>query len=55
MKLTIVAAVTSMARCEKELRRTICLCFGGDEGETLFVCVNHRIGRVQVATKGSGW
>ena len=35
--------------------RTANLCFGGEDGQTLFVCVNHRIGRVRVATKGQGW
>lgn len=35
--------------------RTANLCFGGEDGRTLFVCVNHRIGRVRVTTKGIGW
>ncbi len=35
--------------------RTANLCFGGDDGQTLFVCVNHRIGKVRVTTKGIGW
>jgi gluconolactonase len=34
--------------------RTANLCFGED-GQTLFVCVNHRIGRVRLTTKGMGW
>ncbi len=34
--------------------RTANLCFGED-GRTLFVCVNHRIGRLRLLTKGSGW
>lgn len=32
--------------------RTANLCFGGEDGRTLFVCVNHRIGRVRVTTTG---
>jgi gluconolactonase len=35
--------------------RTANLCFGGEDGQTLFVCVNHRIGRVRLSTKGIGW
>jgi gluconolactonase len=35
--------------------RTANLCFGGEDGQTLFVCVNHRIGMVRTATKGIGW
>jgi gluconolactonase len=35
--------------------RTANLCFGGADGETMFVCVNHRIGRVRLTTKGMGW
>jgi len=35
--------------------RTANLCFGGDDGKTLFVCVNHRIGKVRVTAKGLGW
>jgi gluconolactonase len=35
--------------------RTANLCFGGDDGQTLFVCVNHRMGKVRVTTKGIGW
>jgi gluconolactonase len=35
--------------------RTANLCFGGDDGQTLFVCVNHRIGMVRVSAKGIGW
>lgn len=35
--------------------RTANLCFGGDDGRTLFVCVNHRVGRVRVTTRGIGW
>lgn len=35
--------------------RTANLCFGGLDGQTLFVCVNHRIGRVHLTTKGMGW
>lgn len=35
--------------------RTANLCFGDDDGQTLYVCVNHRIGRVRVTTKGIGW
>jgi gluconolactonase len=35
--------------------RTANLCFGGEDGQTLFVCVNHRIGRVRLTTKGIGW
>jgi gluconolactonase len=31
------------------------LCFGGEDGQTLFVCVNHRIGMVRTTTKGIGW
>ena len=34
--------------------RTANLCFGDDDGQTLYVCVNHRIGRVRVTTKGIG-
>jgi gluconolactonase len=35
--------------------RTANLCFGGEDGQTMFVCVNHRIGRVRLTTKGVGW
>lgn len=35
--------------------RTANLCFGGEDGQTLFVCVNHRIGKVRVTAKGIGW
>jgi gluconolactonase len=35
--------------------RTANLCFGEADGQTLFVCVNHRIGRVRLTTKGIGW
>ncbi len=35
--------------------RTANLCFGGDDGKTLFVCVNHRIAKVRVTAKGIGW
>ncbi len=35
--------------------RTANLCFGGEDGQTLFVCVNHRIGMVRTTTKGIGW
>jgi gluconolactonase len=35
--------------------RTANLCFGGDEGRTLFVCVNHRVGMIRTTTKGMGW
>jgi gluconolactonase len=35
--------------------RTANLCFGEDDGQTLFVCVNHRIGRVRLTTRGIGW
>jgi gluconolactonase len=35
--------------------RTANLCFGGDGGQTLFVCVNHRIGMIRTTTKGMGW
>lgn len=35
--------------------RTANLCFGDDDGRTLYVCVNHRVGRVRVTTKGIGW
>jgi gluconolactonase len=35
--------------------RTANLCFGGEDGQTMFVCVNHRIGRVRLTTKGMGW
>ena len=35
--------------------RTANLCFGGADGQTLFVCVNHRIGMVRTTTKGIGW
>ena len=35
--------------------RTANLCFGGEDGRTLFVCVNHRIGMVRTTTKGIGW
>jgi gluconolactonase len=35
--------------------RTANLCFGEEDGQTLFVCVNHRIGRVRLTTKGMGW
>ena len=35
--------------------RTANLCFGGEDGQTLFVCVNHRMGMVRTTTKGIGW
>lgn len=35
--------------------RTANLCFGGDDGHTLFVCVNHRIGKARVLAKGVCW
>jgi gluconolactonase len=35
--------------------RTANLCFGGEDGATLFVCVNHRVGKVRTTTKGIGW
>jgi gluconolactonase len=35
--------------------RTANLCFGEEDGQTLFVCVNHRVGRVRLTTKGIGW
>jgi gluconolactonase len=35
--------------------RTANLCFGEADGQTMFVCVNHRIGRIQLSTKGIGW
>jgi gluconolactonase len=35
--------------------RTANLCFGGEDGQTMFVCVNHRIGRIRLTTKGMGW
>jgi gluconolactonase len=35
--------------------RTANLCFGGEDGQTLFVCVNHRIGMLRTSTKGMGW
>jgi gluconolactonase len=35
--------------------RTANLCFGGEDGTTLFVCVNHRIGMIRTTTKGIGW
>lgn len=35
--------------------RTANLCFGGDDGQTLFVCVNHRMAKVRTTTKGIGW
>ena len=35
--------------------RTANLCFGDSDGQTLYVCVNHRIGRVRLTTKGMGW
>ncbi len=35
--------------------RTANLCFGGEDGQTLFVCVNHRVGKVRVTAKGIGF
>ncbi|WP_020468668.1 SMP-30/gluconolactonase/LRE family protein [Zavarzinella formosa] len=35
--------------------RTANLCFGGEDGQTLFVCVNHRMAKVRVTAKGIGW
>lgn len=35
--------------------RTANLCFGGEDGQTLFVCVNHRMAKVRVNAKGLGW
>ncbi len=35
--------------------RTANLCFGGEDGRTLFVCVNRRVAMVKTATKGMGW
>jgi gluconolactonase len=35
--------------------RTANLCFGGEDGRTLFVCVNRRVGMVRTSTKGMGW
>ena len=35
--------------------RTANVCFGGEDGRTLFVCVNHRVGKVRTTTKGIGW
>jgi len=35
--------------------RTANVCFGEEDGQTLFVCVNHRVGRVRLTTKGIGW
>ena len=34
--------------------RTANVCFGED-GQTLFICVNHRVARVRTTTKGLGW
>ena len=34
--------------------RTANVCFGED-GQTLFICVNHRVARVRTSTKGLGW
>ena len=34
--------------------RTANVCFGGEDGKTLFVCVNHRIAKVHLSTKGLG-
>jgi gluconolactonase len=35
--------------------RTANLCFGGEDGQWMFVCVNHRVGRIRLTTKGMGW
>ncbi|HYV38256.1 MAG TPA: SMP-30/gluconolactonase/LRE family protein [Gemmataceae bacterium] len=35
--------------------RTANLCFGDADGQTMYVCVNHRIGRVRLTTKGLGF
>ena len=35
--------------------RTANVCFGDEDGQTLFVCVNHRVGKVRTSTKGLGW
>ncbi len=35
--------------------RTANLCFGDADGQTMYVCINHRIGRVRLTTKGLGW
>ncbi|MCI0380944.1 MAG: SMP-30/gluconolactonase/LRE family protein [Gemmataceae bacterium] len=35
--------------------RTANVCFGGEDGRTLFVCVNQRMGMVRTTTKGIGW
>ena len=35
--------------------RTANLCFGGEDGHTLFVCVNHRMAKIRVSAKGMGW
>jgi len=35
--------------------RTANLCFGGEDGSTLFICINQRIGMVKTTTKGVGW
>jgi gluconolactonase len=35
--------------------RTANLCFGGEDGQWMFVCVNHRIGRIRLMTKGMAW
>lgn len=35
--------------------RTANLCFGGEDGQTLFVCVNHRMAKARVSAKGIGW
>jgi gluconolactonase len=51
----VIAADGTLLGWFKTGDRTANLCFGGEDGQTLFVCVNHRIGRVRLATKGMGW
>jgi gluconolactonase len=35
--------------------RTANLGFGGPDGRTLYICVNHRIARIRLTTQGLGW
>lgn len=35
--------------------RTANICFGDADGQTMYVCVNHQVGRIRLTTKGLGW
>ena len=35
--------------------RTANVCFGDADGRTMYVCINHRVGRIRLTTKGLGW